>query len=173
MSCYGIAIGHWAMTIILGLGSNTFDVYSDMGSGIYHLEAKNVTRTFSANETVPGTCFLMSIVHVQHQHHRGEVQVLGGGHRLGGHNLWVHPAACSCSRYLWCCCNAVVEMHLSRSSSPRRLQEISGRIPPSAVHPLPEEISRILDVAQRESCWKNYGKIVRLGPVPVRSFKTG
>jgi len=57
MSCYGIAIGHWAKTIILGLGSNTFDVYSDLGSGIYHLEAKNVTRTFSANETVPESCF--------------------------------------------------------------------------------------------------------------------
>ena len=59
MSCFGIAIGHWAKTIILGLGSNTFDVYSDLGSGIYHLEAKNVTRTFSANETVPESCFLL------------------------------------------------------------------------------------------------------------------
>ena len=58
MSCYGIAIGHWAKTIILSLGSNTFDVYSDLGSGIYHLQAKNVTRTFSANETVPESCFL-------------------------------------------------------------------------------------------------------------------
>ena len=59
MSCFGIAIGHWAKTIILGLGSNTFDVYSDLGSGIYHLEAKNVTRTFSVNETLPESCFLL------------------------------------------------------------------------------------------------------------------
>ena len=59
MSCYRIAIGHWAKTIILGLGSNTFDVYSDLGSGIYHLQAKNVTRTYSANETVPESCFIL------------------------------------------------------------------------------------------------------------------
>ena len=59
MSCYGIAIGHWAKTIILGLGSNTFDVYSDVGSGIYHMQAKNVTRTFLENDTVPDNCTVL------------------------------------------------------------------------------------------------------------------
>ena len=59
MSSFGSAIGHWAKTIILGLGSNTFDVYSDLGSGIFHLQAKNVTRTFWVNETLPESCFLL------------------------------------------------------------------------------------------------------------------
>ena len=59
MSYFGIAIGHWAKTIILGLGSNTFDVYSDLGSGIYHQQSKNVTRTFLVNETVQESCFIM------------------------------------------------------------------------------------------------------------------
>ena len=63
MSCYGIAIGHWAKTIILGLGSNTFDVYSDVGSGIYHMQAKNVTRTFLGNETVPDNCIALLLEH--------------------------------------------------------------------------------------------------------------
>ena len=59
MNCFGLAIGHWAKTIILGLGSNTFDVYSDVGSGIYHMQAKNVTRAFMENDTVPENCIIL------------------------------------------------------------------------------------------------------------------
>ena len=46
-------IGHVVKTIILGMASNLFDVYSDVGSGLYHQQPKNVTRLFPANDTVP------------------------------------------------------------------------------------------------------------------------
>ena len=57
MVCSGFPIGHWVKTIVFGLGSNFFDVYSDVGSGIYHQQPKNVTRTFLSNDTVPNNCF--------------------------------------------------------------------------------------------------------------------
>ena len=56
MACSGLPIGHWVKTIVLGLCSNFFDVYSDVGSGLYHYHPKNVTRTFLANDTVPNNC---------------------------------------------------------------------------------------------------------------------
>ena len=34
-SC-GVDIGHWVKTIVLGLGTNTFDVFTDVGTGIHH-----------------------------------------------------------------------------------------------------------------------------------------
>ena len=60
MVCSGLPIGHWIKTIVLGLGSNFFDVYSDVGSGLYHHQPKNVTRTFLANDTVPNNCFALT-----------------------------------------------------------------------------------------------------------------
>ena len=58
MVCSGLLslLGHWVKTIVLGLCSNFFDVYSDVGSGLYHHQPKNVTRTFLANDTVPNNC---------------------------------------------------------------------------------------------------------------------
>lgn len=49
--------GHLAKTLVLGLGSNGFDVYSDIGTGLSHLQMKNVNRTFQINETIPDNCF--------------------------------------------------------------------------------------------------------------------
>ena len=37
-------IGHVVKTIVLGLGTNSFDVFSDVGNGLYHYHPKNVTR---------------------------------------------------------------------------------------------------------------------------------
>ena len=70
MVCSGLPIGHWVKTIVLGLGSNFFDVYSDVGSGLYHHHPKNVTRTFLANDTVPNNCFALtnSTTEVDHTH---------------------------------------------------------------------------------------------------------
>ena len=45
--------GHVVKTIILGLGLNAFDVFSDVGVGISHAQDKNVTRFFAANDTIP------------------------------------------------------------------------------------------------------------------------
>ena len=70
MVCSGLPIGHWVKTIVLGLGSNFFDVYSDVGSGLYHHHPKNVTRTFLANDTVPNNCIVLtnSTKEVDHTH---------------------------------------------------------------------------------------------------------
>ena len=48
--------GHVVKTIILGLGLNAFDVFSDAGVGISHAQDKNVTRFFAANDTIPEYC---------------------------------------------------------------------------------------------------------------------
>ena len=48
--------GHVVKTIILGLGLNAFDVFSDVGVGISHAQDKNVTRFFAANDTIPEYC---------------------------------------------------------------------------------------------------------------------
>jgi len=53
-------IGHVVKTVIVGLGFFLFDVFSDIGSGIYLYQTKNVTRQFPANDsTVPDHCFAM------------------------------------------------------------------------------------------------------------------
>ena len=49
-------IGHAAKTIILAMAFNLFDVFTDVGSGLSHQQAKNVTRTFMENDTVPHNC---------------------------------------------------------------------------------------------------------------------
>ena len=38
------------------MASNLFDVFSDVGSGLYHRQPKNVTRLFLTNDTVPENC---------------------------------------------------------------------------------------------------------------------
>ena len=71
MVCSSLPIGHLVKTIVLGLGSNFFDVYSDVGSGLYHQQPKNVTRTFLANDTVPNNCVAAltnSTAEVDHTH---------------------------------------------------------------------------------------------------------
>ena len=64
------SVGHVVKTIILGIASNFFDVYSDVGSGIYHQQPKNVSRTFLANDAVPNNCNAMnnSTREVDHTH---------------------------------------------------------------------------------------------------------
>ena len=52
-----IDIGHVAKTIVLGLGSNGFDVFSDVGNGLYHYYPKNVTRYLGNSTEVPDYCF--------------------------------------------------------------------------------------------------------------------
>ena len=52
-----IDIGHLVKTILLGLGTNTFDVFSDVGNGLYHYNPKNVTRYFGNSTMVPDHCF--------------------------------------------------------------------------------------------------------------------
>ena len=52
-----IDIGHVAKTIVLGLGSNGFDVFSDVGNGLYHYYPKNVTRYLGNSTAVPDYCF--------------------------------------------------------------------------------------------------------------------
>jgi len=49
--------GHLIKTLVLGLGSNGFDVYSDIGTGLSHLQMKNVSRKFATNGTIPDNCF--------------------------------------------------------------------------------------------------------------------
>ena len=54
-------IGHVVKTIILGLGFFLFDVFTDIGTGVHHYQAKNVTRLFLATDTaVPDYCIVMS-----------------------------------------------------------------------------------------------------------------
>ena len=55
MGCWDL-IAHWVKTLVLGLGSNAFDVFSDIGTGLYHYYPKNVTR-FLGNSSVPDNCF--------------------------------------------------------------------------------------------------------------------
>ena len=52
--------GHVVKTIILGLSLNLFDVGSDIGVGISHAQEKKVKRFFSANDTIPDYCILVS-----------------------------------------------------------------------------------------------------------------
>ena len=45
MGCVSsLDIGHVVKTIVLGLGTNTVDVFSDVRSGLLHYYPKNVTR---------------------------------------------------------------------------------------------------------------------------------
>ena len=53
------SIGHVVKTIFLGMAFNLFDVYSDVGSGLYHHQPKNVTRLFLATDTVPNYCIAL------------------------------------------------------------------------------------------------------------------
>ena len=48
--------GEWMKTLFLGLGTNVFDVYSDVGTGIYYTETKTVIRGIEVNSTVPENC---------------------------------------------------------------------------------------------------------------------
>ena len=48
--------GHVVKTIVLGLGFNLFDVYSDIGSGLHHDQVKNVNRSFHSSDIVPKHC---------------------------------------------------------------------------------------------------------------------
>ena len=54
-------IGHVVKTIVLGMATNLFDVYSDVGSGLHHKNPKNVTRLFMANDTVPEVCVIAPV----------------------------------------------------------------------------------------------------------------
>ena len=54
------SFGHVFKTIVLGLGFSLFDVYSDVGSGYIHYQAKNVTRIFSVNDTIPEYCISLT-----------------------------------------------------------------------------------------------------------------
>ena len=52
-----IDIGHVVKTIVLGLGTNAFDVFSDVGNGLYHYHPKNVTRYLdNTTAVVPDYC---------------------------------------------------------------------------------------------------------------------
>ena len=51
-----IDIGHVVKTIVLGLGTNAFDVISDVGNGLYHYFPKNVTRYLGNSTAVPDFC---------------------------------------------------------------------------------------------------------------------
>ena len=52
-------LSHFLKTVILGMVPNVFDVYSDIGVGIEHGRPKNVTRVFTANDTVPDNCIAL------------------------------------------------------------------------------------------------------------------
>ena len=54
--CCSIVIGHWVKTIGLGLGTTFFDVYTDVGTGLYHYFPKNVTRYLDNSTVVPDYC---------------------------------------------------------------------------------------------------------------------
>ena len=43
-------------TIVLGLGPNAFDVFTDVGNGLYHYQPKNVTRYLGNSTVVPDNC---------------------------------------------------------------------------------------------------------------------
>ena len=49
-------IGHWIKTIVLGLASNGFDVFTDVGTGLHHYHPKNVTRFFGNFTAIADNC---------------------------------------------------------------------------------------------------------------------
>ena len=49
-------IGHVLKTIFLGLGTNAFDVFTDVGNGLYHYHPKNVTRYLGNSTQLPDNC---------------------------------------------------------------------------------------------------------------------
>ena len=58
MAC-SIDIGHAVKTIVLRLGSNIFDVSSDVRNGLYHYYPKNVTRYLgNGSGRLPANCTL-------------------------------------------------------------------------------------------------------------------
>lgn len=54
------SLGHLAKTVVFGLGSTGFDVYSDIATGLSHLEKKNICRVFEKNEIIPDNCLKYS-----------------------------------------------------------------------------------------------------------------
>ena len=42
--CSSIDIGHVVKTIVLGLGTNSFDVFFDVGNGLYHASTTTTPR---------------------------------------------------------------------------------------------------------------------------------
>ena len=55
--CNIIDMGHVIKTIFLGLGTNAFDVFTDVGNGLYHYHPKNVTRNLgNSTAVVPDNC---------------------------------------------------------------------------------------------------------------------
>ena len=56
MGFSSIDIGHVVKTIFLGLGTNAFDVFTDVGNGLYHYHPKNVTRYLGNSTQVPDNC---------------------------------------------------------------------------------------------------------------------
>ena len=57
MSFNSIDIGHVVKTIFLGLCTNAFDVFTDVGNGLYHKNPKNVTRFLNSTRPPPDNCF--------------------------------------------------------------------------------------------------------------------
>jgi len=51
-------VGSIGKTLILGLGANVADVYTDVETGLYYLGPKNVTRSFGETEIIPANCFI-------------------------------------------------------------------------------------------------------------------
>ena len=54
--CSSIDMGHVVKTIFLGLGTNSFDVFTDVGNGLYHFHPKNLTRNLRNSIQVPDNC---------------------------------------------------------------------------------------------------------------------
>ena len=52
-------IGNIGKTLVLGLGANVADVYTDVETGFYHLGPKNVTRSFGPTDIVPWNCHIV------------------------------------------------------------------------------------------------------------------
>ena len=56
MGFSSIDIGHVVKTTVLGLGTNAFDVFTDLGNGLYHYQLKNVTRYLGNSTQLPDNC---------------------------------------------------------------------------------------------------------------------
>ena len=51
-------VGSVGKTLVLGLGANVADVYTDVNTGMYYYGLKNVTRSFGETDiTMPANCF--------------------------------------------------------------------------------------------------------------------
>ena len=49
-------VGGIGKTLILGLGANVADVYTDVETGLFYMAPKNVTRFFGPTDILPGNC---------------------------------------------------------------------------------------------------------------------